>query len=83
MSDVYRTQIQDHGRVLIPAAVRRSLGLHQGDEVVLRVSGGAVVISGIGDAVKQFQAAVRDRVPTGTSLAADLIAERRATAADE
>jgi antitoxin PrlF len=83
MTDVYHTTIQDHGRVVIPADVRHALGLARGDEVVLRVENDAVVITGVPDAVKRFQAAVRSHVPAGVSLADELIADRRATAADE
>ncbi|HEX4613163.1 MAG TPA: AbrB/MazE/SpoVT family DNA-binding domain-containing protein [Urbifossiella sp.] len=83
MSTVYHTTIQDHGRVVIPAPVRTALGLARGDEVVLRVENHAVVISGVPDAVKRFQAAVRRHVPAGPSLADELLADRRKTAVDE
>ena len=83
MTDIYHTTIQDHGRVVIPAAVRHALGLTRGSDVVLRVENDAVVLSGVSNAVKRFQAAVRRHVPAGTSLADELIAERRETAADE
>ncbi|QJW98428.1 AbrB/MazE/SpoVT family DNA-binding domain-containing protein [Frigoriglobus tundricola] len=83
MSDVYHTTIQDHGRVVIPAGIRHALGLARGDEVVLRVENDAVVISGVSDAVKRFQAVVRRHVSGDVSLADELIADRRKTALDE
>ena len=83
MHDVYHTTIQDHGRVVIPAGVRHALGLTRGSDVVIRVENDAVVIAGVGDAVKRFQAAVRRHVPAGVSLADQLVAERRAAARDE
>ena len=83
MLDVYHTTIQDHGRVAIPADVRQALGLTRGAAVVLRVDDGAVVIAGLPAAVRRFQAAVRNKVPAGVSLADELIADRRAEAAGE
>ena len=83
MPDLYHATIQDHGRVVIPAAIRHALGIDPGDEVVLRVENDAVVITGVPGAVKRFQAAVRRVVPAGVSLADELLAERRDAAADE
>ncbi len=83
MLEVYHATIQDHGRVVIPAEVRQALGLTRGVGVVLRVENGAVVIAGLPKAVRQFQAAVRARMPAGVSLADELIADRRAAVADE
>jgi AbrB family looped-hinge helix DNA binding protein len=83
MSHVYHTTIQDHGRVVIPAPVRNALGFARGDEIVLRVENDEVVITGVSDAVKRFQAAVRRHVPADVSLAGELIADRRKTAGDE
>ena len=83
MSDVYYATLQDHGRVVIPAAVRRTLGLGRGAEVVLRVENEAVVLTGADAAVRRFQQAVRQHVPADESLVDDLLAGRRAEAARE
>ena len=81
--EVYHATVQDHGRVVIPAEVRQALGLTRGAGLVLQVRDGAVVITGRPAAVRRFQAVVRAKVPGGDSLADELIADRRAAAADE
>jgi antitoxin PrlF len=83
MSEQFRTQIQEHGHVVLPAAVRRSLGLDFGDEIVIRVANRELILSPVADAVKRFQATVRNHVPADGSLSDELIAERRATATNE
>jgi antitoxin PrlF len=83
MSEQFRTQIQEHGHVVLPAAVRRLLGLDFGDEIVNRVANRELILSPVADAVKRFQSAVRNHVPADSSLSDDLIAERRAEAARE
>ena len=83
MLDVYHATVQDHGRVVIPAEVRQALGLTRGVGVVLRVENDAVVIAGLPEAVRRFQAAVRAKVPAGVSLADELVADRRAAALHE
>ncbi len=81
MSDVYRTHIQDHGRVVIPAGIRRTLDFQIGDEVFVRAEHNRVVITPVADALAEFQAAVAAYFPGDRSLADELIAERRAEAA--
>jgi antitoxin PrlF len=83
MSEQFRTQIQEHGQVVLPAAVRQLLGLDSGDEIVIRVANRELILSPVADAVKRFQAAVRNHVPADVSLADELIAERRMAARDE
>lgn len=83
MSDLYRTHIRDHGRVVIPAAVRQQLGFRPGDEVFVRIDQDRVVITPAANAVAAFQAAVAEYFPCDRSLADELVAERRAEAARE
>lgn len=81
MSDMYRTHVQGHGRVSIPAPLRRSLGLHPGDEVFLSAEGGRVVVTPADAALAHFQQAVAEHVPPSHDLVAELITGRRAEAA--
>lgn len=81
MSEHYLTHLQDHGRVVIPAAMRRALELQPGDAVVLRTEDRQIVISRLSDAIRQFQDVVTGAFPVGHSLSDELIAERRAEAA--
>ena len=80
-TETYRTNIQDHGRVVIPAPLRRDLQFNIGDEVFLRVEQSRIVITRADDAVGQFQASVARHFPQDRNLVDELIAERRAEAA--
>ena len=66
------------GRLVIPAAIRRNLGLMPGASVTLRVAGGELRVVARSEAVKAAQARVRRYVKPGRSLAGELTAERRA-----
>ncbi len=71
------------GRIVIPVRYRRALQIEPGDEVRLTVENGELRVIGRKAAIEQAQALVRKFVPEGTSLADELIAERRAEAARE
>ena len=81
MLECYRTHVQGHGRVSIPAPLRNALGLHPGAEVFLSAEDGRVVVTPADAALARFQQAVADRVPPDRDLVAELIADRRAEAA--
>jgi AbrB family looped-hinge helix DNA binding protein len=76
-----RTQVGEGGRVVIPAAMRAALGLEVGDDVLLRLDGGDLRLLSAVQALREAQELVRSYVPRGTSLADELIAERRREAA--
>lgn len=68
------------GRIVIPVAVRRALGLREGSELVALVEGDAVVLlprSSVRDRLRSLFAGVVG------SMAGDLIEERRAAAKEE
>jgi len=71
------------GRLVIPAGVRKSLGIKEGATLVLRVRDGRLEIVTRDQAVKEAQALVRQHVPRGSSLTRELIEERRREAARE
>lgn len=80
-----RARVSEGGRIVIPAAFREALDLHEGDEVVLHLKleeGGLHVLTPA-RAVREAQRLVRQYVPEGRSLADELIAERRGDAARE
>lgn len=77
------TRIGKGGRVVIPAEVRRRMGVQEGDDVVLRLEGEELRIFTPRQAVRSAQARVRRYVPAGVSLVDELLAERRREAADE
>jgi AbrB family looped-hinge helix DNA binding protein len=75
------TRIGSGGRVVIPAEYRRALGVGPGDDVVMLLEDGEVRILSVKQAVARAQALVRRYVAEGSSLAGELIADRRDEAA--
>lgn len=82
MSDI-ATQITSGGRIVIPAELRRAMGLKDGDEVLVRLEEGELRISTRRERLKRAQAMVRSRLDADRSLADELVAERRVEAARE
>ncbi|MBD1193871.1 AbrB/MazE/SpoVT family DNA-binding domain-containing protein [Vulcanococcus sp. Clear-D1] len=64
------------GRLVIPAPLRRSLGLGEGDRLVARQESGRLVLEKA-DQIKQRLQARFAQVPGNRDLADELIAERR------
>lgn len=77
------TKLGVNGRIVLPAAYRKALGVVQGDELVLILEEDALRIMPLAGAIKRAQALVRQYIPEGTRLADELLADRRAEAAHE
>lgn len=72
------TKLTDGNRVVIPASIRKSLGLQIGDAVTLILEdSGEVRLLTQAEAVRQAQALVRHHVSKERSLVEELLAERR------
>lgn len=71
-------KVSDGGRVVIPVAIRQSLGLKEGDTVLWELRGGEAVLTTRLAQMREAQAMVRQYVPEGVSLVDELIADRRA-----
>lgn len=76
-------QLAANGRLVIPAAMRAELGLSQGGQLVARLVDGAVVLEPMEMAVRRAQALVRQYAEVTTSVADELIQDRRAAADHE
>jgi AbrB family transcriptional regulator, stage V sporulation protein T len=75
---VLRTKVDQNGRVLLPAEVRRALGLRQGSELLVTLEdGGRLVLSTPTGAWARLQA-LYDGPPA--VVVDELLAERRAEA---
>lgn len=70
------------GRVVIPAEVRKSLGLAAGDRLHLHVAGQRLVLERPEDAVAELRG-LASEVPRARSLVDELLAERRLAATAE
>ena len=80
MSDTSVVSVGPKGRVVIPAGIRRSLGIEEGSELVALVEGEAVVLVPR-SAIKSRLRSMFARV--AISMRDELIADRRAEAARE
>lgn len=83
MGSAITIRISEGGRVVIPAEIRRELGLEVGDAVTLSVIDKEIRIISRAEALRRAQALVRKRIPQGRSLVAELHEERRREAANE
>lgn len=78
MSGTHSIVMGDRGRVVVPADVRERAGLSAGTPLVLlEAEGGLVLLTR-----DQLRDRVRDEL-AGTDLVADLLDERRRSAAEE
>jgi AbrB family looped-hinge helix DNA binding protein len=82
--ETYTTRLERSGRILIPAAVRRQLGLSEGSQVVVKVDeSGALQVTSRLRALDQAREEIRKYIPAGRDLADELIQDRRAERAHE
>lgn len=78
-----RLRVNENGRVVIPAAFRKALGIQAGDQVVLRMEDDELRITTPKRRLERAQRLVRKYVKPGVSLVDELIAERREAARHE
>jgi AbrB family looped-hinge helix DNA binding protein len=78
--EAHRARLIEGGKVIIPAPMRRSLGLATGDVVTIELDDGEIRIRTLGKALARARAIVRRHVPEGHSLVDELTTERRAEA---
>lgn len=76
-------KMSEGGRVVIPAEIRQSLGIKEGDIVLFEERDGEVMLTTRKARLARARALVRKYVPEDVSLADELIAERRAEATHE
>ncbi len=71
-------KMSEGGRVVIPAEIRRALGVKDGDTVLWELLDGEARLSTRRERMRRAQALVREYVPAELSLVDELISERRA-----
>jgi len=76
-------KIVEGGRVILPAAFRKSLGLAKGDTVLMELHGEEVRLRPARLALRRLQEKLRDYAPESGSVADELIVERRQEAENE
>ena len=76
--ETYTTRLEKSGRILVPASVRRRLGLSEGSQVVVKVeSSGELGITTSSQSLPKVRQEILKYVPRGRDLAEELIRDRR------
>ena len=78
-----KAKIDPAGRVVIPAALRKEMGLKAGDEVLIRLEDGEVRVISRDAALTRAQRRVAKYVRDDRSWTDEMIDERRRWAAEE
>jgi AbrB family looped-hinge helix DNA binding protein len=81
--EAQRVKIVGGGKLVIPAAMRRKLGISVGDTVFVDVDDGELRVRSISRAIERARAILRKHVPEGVELADELISDRRREAERE
>lgn len=77
MEQVFRAKLNNEGRLNIPAACRQRLGFQPGQEVLMQVSNGQLLVYTQEQTLKRLQDWVAAAVPSGVSLVDGLNDGRR------
>jgi AbrB family looped-hinge helix DNA binding protein len=77
----YIAQLGARGRLVLPAPLRRALGLEQGTPLVLELDGDEIRVARARDVARSARGLLRD--DSGRNLVGELLAERREEAARE
>lgn len=77
------TRINDNGRIVIPAGVRKSMGLKPGDVVVMTLENGILRIEPHEAKIRRIQEDFRRFAKPGILASDELIADRREEARQE
>ena len=79
-STAERVRLGQNGRISIPAAYRRDLGLRPGDELILQLEEDALRIVTVRQALARARRLVGSYIPADKDLTASLLDDRRAEA---
>lgn len=78
-----QARINQNGRIVIPAVIRKAMGLELGDSVVMSIEDGVLRIEPQHTRLHRVQQSLRQLVPAERVLSEELIAERREEARSE
>ncbi|HTX41694.1 MAG TPA: AbrB/MazE/SpoVT family DNA-binding domain-containing protein [Acidobacteriaceae bacterium] len=82
-SNEVRLRLAENGRVVIPAEVRRELGVESGGEIILERQENGYRLTTRRQRIEEAQRYLRRFIKPGVSLVDELIAERREAAKHE
>ncbi len=75
-----RGKVVEGGRIIVPAAFRKSMGLSKGDTVFMELHGDELRVRPARSALRRIQAKLRALAPSEGLASDKLIAERQAEA---
>jgi AbrB family looped-hinge helix DNA binding protein len=78
-----QAHINQNGRIVIPAVIRRAMGLKLGDSIVMSLEDGVLRIEPQKTRVRRVQESLSKLIPADRVLSDELIAERREEARRE
>jgi AbrB family looped-hinge helix DNA binding protein len=78
VNHMYSMKMSEGGRVVIPAEIRKTLGIKDGDIVLWELVDGEARLTTKRERMRRAQTLIRQYVPEGVSLVDELVAERRA-----
>ncbi|MEE8485827.1 MAG: AbrB/MazE/SpoVT family DNA-binding domain-containing protein [Acidimicrobiia bacterium] len=76
-------QMNKQGRVVVPAAIRRDMGIEGPADLIFRFDNDVLTVETLDMVVEDVQRIATKYIPSGRSLVDELIAQRRAEAASE
>jgi len=77
------TRINENGRIVIPASIRRAMDLKAGDTVLLRYEDGVLQIESYREKIRRIQEEFKKFSKPGVLMSDELVAERREEARRE
>jgi len=73
----YAVPLQENGRMILPADIRRALNLKKGDKVIIETEGDRVELTSAQRERQRARAMFRKFVPAGQPIVDQVIADRR------
>jgi AbrB family looped-hinge helix DNA binding protein len=83
MSEVVTTKVTEGGRIVIPARMRKALGMEIGRNVTLTLGEEGIRISTRENALRRIRELMKDKIDPKRSIVDELIRERREETANE
>ena len=80
---IVRTKVTQGGRIVIPAEMRKRLGIKVGESVNLEENGTSMTISSSLSALRRLQDSLAGTLPEGKSIVDELLEDRRKEAENE
>jgi AbrB family looped-hinge helix DNA binding protein len=78
-----KSRLNDNGRIVIPAEIRKEMALNPGDTVVMTLEDGILKIESQRSRVRQVQQSLGKLIPAGRRLSDELIESRHEEARQE